>query len=183
MKKPDTKMPSVKISDKLSGFLKPKPVFNKPLDTQRQHHLSRVLYALLLSLFIGISIAVIGLKALTLSFIEDNRDTGFSFETGEPEPAILAALPKNLYTAPAKLALIAAVLSIFIGLGHLVYLIIDWKTGRRVRISPLHILPHNYLISSVLIVPRLKPTLSAATQCSFTLHNSSSFSSALSPSS
>jgi hypothetical protein len=146
MKKPEMKMPSVKISEKLSGFLKPKPVFNKPLDTERQHHISRVLYAVLLLLFIGLSTAVIGLKALTLSFIEDNRDTGFSFETGEPEPTILAALPKKLYTAPAKLALIAAVLSISIGLGHLVYLVIDWKTGRRVRSSPLYIPAHNCLV-------------------------------------
>jgi len=150
MKKPDIKMPSFKISEKLSSFLKPKPVFtkvfNKPLDTEHQHHISRVLYAVLLSLFIGLSIAVIGLKALTLSFIEDNGDTGFSFETGEPEPTTLAALPKKLYTAPAKLALIAGVLSVFVGLGHLVYLVIDWKTGRRVRSSPFHILLQNYFI-------------------------------------
>jgi hypothetical protein len=133
----------IKIPEKLSGLMKPKPkpVFNKPLDTERQHHISRVLYAALLSLSIGLSAAVISLKAMTLSFIEDNRDTGFSFETGEPEPTILAALPRQLYTAPAKLALIAAVISVFVGLGHLVYLVIDWKAGRKVCTSPLRIRP------------------------------------------
>jgi hypothetical protein len=134
-------MPPIKISEKLSGLMKPKPVFNKPLDTERQHHISRVLYAALLSLSIGLSAAVISLKAMTLSFIEDNRDTGFSFETGEPEPTILAALPRQLYTAPAKLALIAAVISAFVGLGHLVYLVIDWKTGRKVCTPPFRIRP------------------------------------------
>ncbi|KAF2796470.1 hypothetical protein K505DRAFT_347916 [Melanomma pulvis-pyrius CBS 109.77] len=126
-------MPSVKLSEKLFTFLKPKPVFNQPVNTERQHHISRVLYLLLLSLFVGISVAVIGIKAMTLSFIEDNSDTGFVFDTGDSEPMILAALPRQLYTVPAKLTLVAAVLSIFVALGHMLYLIIDWKSGQRTQ--------------------------------------------------
>ncbi|KAF2709246.1 hypothetical protein K504DRAFT_467218 [Pleomassaria siparia CBS 279.74] len=133
MMKPQLKMPSIAISEKLTSILKPKPVFNKPLDTERQHHISRIFYAIFLSLFITLSVVVIGLKAITLTFIEDNRDTGFEFMTGESESILFAALPRQLYTAPAKLALIAAVISIFVGVGHMGFLVADWKTGKRTQ--------------------------------------------------
>lgn len=99
--------------------------------------MSRILYIIFLPLLILISIPVITLKAKTYGFIEDNRDQGFMFETTERDgeagiTVVMAALPRLLYHAPAKLALVAAVLSIFLGATHLGFVAIDWKTGKRV---------------------------------------------------
>src|SRR5687767_13375726 len=97
MKKPDFKMPSVTLSS-VTGILKPKPVFNRPVATERKYELSRLLYTVLLSKLVLLSTAVIVLKAMTLNFIEDNINTAFSFDTGngDPTPTALAALPTRL---------------------------------------------------------------------------------------
>ncbi|KAF1976052.1 hypothetical protein BU23DRAFT_578853 [Bimuria novae-zelandiae CBS 107.79] len=132
MKKPEFKIPSVlgKISAK---FVK-KPVFNQPVDTERRYHVTRILFAVLLSLLIATATAVIGLRAITINFIEDNRDTGFEYKAENPnDSVIVAALPRTLYTAPAKLALIAGGISIFVGASHLAFVIMDWKVGKKTQ--------------------------------------------------
>jgi hypothetical protein len=96
------------------------------------------LYSVFLSLLLIIAIPVITLKALTYSFIEDNRRTGFTFQTtrkdGESGDAIImAALPRMLYAIPAKLAIIAATLSICLAAAHIGLVVTDWKMGKRVR--------------------------------------------------
>jgi hypothetical protein len=83
------------------------------------------------------------LKAVTYSFIEDNRMMGFDFDTteedGEPgETIVMAALPKMLYPVPAKLALVAAAISIFLSVAHLGFVGTDWKSGKRVRAALHH---------------------------------------------
>lgn len=103
--------------------------------------MSRMLFAVTLSFLVAIAIPMVTLKALTYSFIEENRDTGFMFQTTEEDgstgtPIILAALPRMLHHAPAKLALVAAVLCIFAGVSHLGFVIVDWKDGKRVRNTP-----------------------------------------------
>jgi hypothetical protein len=131
MKRPEFKIPAVlgKVSAK---FVK-KPVFNKPVHTEKRYHVTRILYTILLSLLIMIATSIIGLNAMTVNFIEDNRDTGFEFGTEDPNDAvILAALPKMLYTAPAKLALVAGAISILVGATHLAFVITDWKAGKKV---------------------------------------------------
>ncbi|KAH8730320.1 hypothetical protein GQ44DRAFT_701166 [Phaeosphaeriaceae sp. PMI808] len=75
---------------------------------------------------------------MTYNFIEENHDRGFVFETTEPdgEPGIsviMAALPKMLHQAPAKLALVASVISVCLGLAHLGLVAIDWKSGNRTQ--------------------------------------------------
>jgi hypothetical protein len=80
--------------------------------------------------------AIIGVKAMTVMFIEENTDKGFDFDTGDPEPTVLAALPRMLYTAPAKLAIVAAVIALCVGIVHGVFVVIDWKDGKRVRHTP-----------------------------------------------
>ncbi|KAK7190946.1 hypothetical protein DPSP01_009155 [Paraphaeosphaeria sporulosa] len=132
MKKPELKMPSVlgKVSAK---FVK-KPMFNQPVHTEKRYHVTRMVYAVLLSLLVLIAASTIGLNAVTVNFIEDNRDTGFEFETEDPNDAvILAALPRMLYTAPAKLALVAGAISIFVGATHLAFVITDWKVGKKTQ--------------------------------------------------
>lgn len=116
------------------------PVFNQPLNTSScpHHRIARLLYSVFLSLLLIIAIPVITLKALTYSFIEDNRRTGFTFQTtrkdGEPGDAIImAALPRMLYAIPAKLAIIAATLSICLAAAHIGLVVTDWKMGKRVR--------------------------------------------------
>lgn len=79
---------------------------------------------------------------MTYSFIEDNRSMGFVFETTEKDgeqgvSVVMAALPRMLYHAPAKLALVAAVISTFLGAAHLGFVGVDWKAGKRVSPSPL----------------------------------------------
>lgn len=164
MKKPEFKMPSVKLPEKLSSILKSKsqPVFNRPVCTERQYRVSRAIYITLLTLMVGVSMAVIGLKAMTLVFIEDNNDTGFMFETGDPEPTLLAALPRQLYTAPAKLALVAAVMSLCIGVVHSAFVILDWKDGKKVRFWPPSC---GVRRGRSLTVPRHNRTPSGATPC------------------
>lgn len=116
------------------------PVFNQPLNTSScpHHRIARLLYSIFLSLLLIIAIPVITLKALTYSFIEDNRMMGFTFQTtrksGEPgEAIIMAALPRMLYAVPAKLAIIAATVSICLAAAHLGFVGTDWNMGKRVH--------------------------------------------------
>jgi hypothetical protein len=140
MTKVDFKLPSiaVKVTSIFQSPKKDAPMFNKPLASGCPHHrISRTLYAIALSLLVATAIPVVTLKALTYSFIEENRDTGFVFETTEAEggpgmSVVMAALPRQLHHVPAKLALVAAVLSIFSGLAHLGFVVVDWKNGNRV---------------------------------------------------
>lgn len=142
MRKVEFSLPS--IAGKATSLFHPhkdSPMFNRPIDSASPHHrLSRILYAISLTLLILISIPVITLKAMTYSFIEDNRKSGFMFETTEmdgdqPVAVVMAALPRMLYHAPAKLALVAAVISIFLSAAHLALVIVDWKLGKRVCTS------------------------------------------------
>ncbi|KAF2018250.1 hypothetical protein BU24DRAFT_440884 [Aaosphaeria arxii CBS 175.79] len=124
-----------KLAEKLPSFLRPKPVFNQRVDTEKRYHISRALYITFLVALVILSTGVIGLKAMTLNFIEDNENTGFVFETedADVDSTILAALPRMLYTAPAKLAVVAAAISIFVGSGHAVFVVMDWKEGKRTQ--------------------------------------------------
>ncbi|KAH7125714.1 hypothetical protein B0J11DRAFT_312480 [Dendryphion nanum] len=131
MKVPEIKMPTV--ASKLTGIFKPKPVFNQPVNTEKRYHISRTLYLTGLVLLLGLSTATVILKAITINFIEDNRNTGFIFETGDEEPTVLAALPRNLHRAPPKLALVAGAVSLFVAIGHLIFVAIDWKKGKRTQ--------------------------------------------------
>ncbi|KAL5413865.1 hypothetical protein PMIN03_003545 [Paraphaeosphaeria minitans] len=129
------KIPSV-LRNVSARFAK-KPMFNQPVHTEKRHHVTRIIYALLLSLLVIIAASIIGLNIVTVNFTEDNRDTGFEFETDNPnEAVILAALPRMLYTAPAKLALIAGVISVFVGATHLAFVFTDWKLGKKVGSHP-----------------------------------------------
>lgn len=97
-----------------------------------------MLYAVFLPLLIMLSVPVVVLKSMTYSFIEDNRDTGFMFDTTEwdgetGQTLVLAALPKMLYHAPAKLSLVAAVLSICLGTAHLGFVGVDWRKPKQAR--------------------------------------------------
>ncbi|KAF9738567.1 hypothetical protein PMIN02_005887 [Paraphaeosphaeria minitans] len=126
------KIPSV-LRNVSARFAK-KPMFNQPVHTEKRHHVTRIIYALLLSLLVIIAASIIGLNVVTVNFTEDNRDTGFEFETDNPnEAVILAALPRMLYTAPAKLALIAGVISVFVGATHLAFVFTDWKLGKKTQ--------------------------------------------------
>jgi hypothetical protein len=146
MKKVDFKLPtvSVKVISLLKPHTKPAPVpmFNQPLPSGCPHHrMSRILFAIFLSLLIAIAIPVISLKAIAYSFLDTNEDTGFIFETteadGEPgTKVIMAALPRRLFLTPAKIALVAAVLSIFSAMAHLTFVVVDWKDGKRVCMTP-----------------------------------------------
>ncbi|KAG9190447.1 hypothetical protein G6011_08535 [Alternaria panax] len=116
------------------------PVFNQPLNTSScpHHRTARLLYSIVLSLLLAIAIPVITLKTLTYSFVEDNRITGFTFQTtrrnGEAgEAIIMAALPRMLYAIPAKLAIIAATVSICLAAAHLGFVGTDWKMGKRTQ--------------------------------------------------
>jgi hypothetical protein len=140
MKKVDFKLPPIadKVTSLFQAQKKPDPMFNRPLASGCPHHrMSRILNAVFLSFLILLSIPVITLKALTYSFIEENRDMGFVFETTEEGggpgiSVVLAALPRMLHQAPAKLALVAAVLSISLGIAHLGFVLVDWREGKRV---------------------------------------------------
>jgi uncharacterized membrane protein YfcA len=112
-------------------------VFNQPVKTEQRYHLARTIYTLSLATLIALAGAIIGLKAMTINFIEDNRESAFEFQTQDPEPVIMAALPRRLYTAPPKLAIIAGGISVFVGIGHLIFVMMDWKTGTKVRIFSL----------------------------------------------
>jgi len=118
--------------NKLTSLLKPKPVFNQPVATDRQYHIARAAYGFLLIILIGLAAATVGLKAMTINFMEDNRNTGFVFDTGEPETVVMAALPRQLYTAPAKIAMVAGTISIFVGVGHAAFVFMHWKEGKKV---------------------------------------------------
>ncbi|KAF1849629.1 uncharacterized protein K460DRAFT_298227 [Cucurbitaria berberidis CBS 394.84] len=141
MRKVEFSLPS--IAGKATSLFQPRkdasPMFNRPLDSACPHHrIARILYATFLTLLILISIPVVALKAMTYSFIEDNRMMGFMFETTERDgresiSVVMAALPRMLYHAPAKLALVAAVISIFLGAAHLGFVGVDWKNGKRTQ--------------------------------------------------
>ncbi|KAF2117961.1 hypothetical protein BDV96DRAFT_489251 [Lophiotrema nucula] len=122
-------MPSVK----LAGLFKREPVFNQQVDLNSRHHTARVLYAAFLASLLGVSVAVIALKALTIKFIFENRNTGFMFETNGPEPVVLAALPRMLYFAPAKIAIVAAAVSIMVVIGHGIFVVKDWHEGAKTQ--------------------------------------------------
>jgi hypothetical protein len=130
MMKSMVKMPAA--MNRIASIFKPKPVFNQPVATNRRYHIARALYGIFLVLLVVSAAATIGLKATTINFIEDNRNTGFVFDTGSPDAVIMAALPRQLYTAPAKIALVAGVLSIFIGVTHAAFVFMDWKEGKKV---------------------------------------------------
>ncbi|KAF1921859.1 hypothetical protein BDU57DRAFT_553887 [Ampelomyces quisqualis] len=141
MTKVEFKLPP--IADKVASIFAPHktpvPMFNQPLPSGCPHHrISRLLYAIFLSLLIAMAIPVVTLKASTYSFIEENRDMGFVFEITEDDgtgrtSVAMAALPRMLHHTPAKLALVAAVLSICFGLAHLGFVIVDWKDGKRTQ--------------------------------------------------
>lgn len=141
MKKAAFSIPS--IASKAASLFKLRKdastMFNQPFDNVCPHYrIARILYAVFLTLLILISIPVITLKAKTYSFIEENRNTGFVFETTEKDgeqgiSLIMAALPRVLYHAPAKLALITAVLSLFLGAAHLGFVGVDWRSGKRTQ--------------------------------------------------
>lgn len=91
-----------------------------------------------LTLLLLIAIPVVVLEALSYSFVEDNRSQGFIFETTERDGApgvevIMAALPRRLQEAPSKMALVAAVLSIFLCAAHLGFVGLDWNSGKRTQ--------------------------------------------------
>lgn len=156
MTKPSFKMP-VGLN-KITSLLRPKPVFNQPVATDRRYHIARAAYGIFLVLLVIFAAATIGLKATTINFTEDNRNTGFVFDTGEPETVIMAALPRQLYTAPAKIAMVAGVVSVFVGVGHAAFVFMDWKVGKKVR-SPAVLL----LERALTIKHRHKLTPSAVT--------------------
>lgn len=143
MKKVDFKMPS--MTDHVAALFQPRkkasPMFNRPMGNVCPHHrVSRVLHTVFLSLLVVISILVIALKAMTYNFIESNREKGFIFETTELDgdegvSITMAALPRMLFHTPAKLALIAAVISTFLGIAHLTCVAVDWRSGKRVHIG------------------------------------------------
>jgi hypothetical protein len=154
------KKPTVQISlglSKISSLLKPKPVFNQPVATERGYHIARAAYGVLLILLVIIAATTIGLKATTVNFMETNRNTGFFFDTGEPEPVIMAALPRQLYTAPAKIAMIAGCISVFVGIGHAAFVFMNWKDGKKVACTAIAV------FGCMLRERRPKPTPSAAT--------------------
>jgi hypothetical protein len=128
MKKFEFSFPS--MADKVTSLFHPhkdaSPLFNQPLNTNScpHHRISRLFYSIFLTTLLIIAIPDITLKAITYSFIEDYRMMGFAFETieqdGEPgEEIVMAALPKMLYSIPAKLVLIAAAICVFLGSAHL----------------------------------------------------------------
>lgn len=142
MRKVEFTLPS--IAGKATSLFQPRkdaspsPMFNRPLNSASPHHsIARILYAIFLTLLVLISIPLVTFKAMTYSFIEDNRSQGFMFEATERKgnesvSIVMAALPRMLYQAPAKFTLVAAVISIFLGVAHLGFICEDWKTGKRV---------------------------------------------------
>ncbi|KAI8934344.1 hypothetical protein NX059_009080 [Plenodomus lindquistii] len=116
------------------------PVFNKPVNTSAcpHHRLARRIYLVSLTILLLISVPVVVLEALSFNFVEDNRSTGFMFETTEKDGApgvkvVMAALPRRLQLAPSKMALVAAVFSIFLSVAHLGLVGSDWNTGKRTQ--------------------------------------------------
>jgi len=137
-KKPDVKIPSLKVSFKKPNldFFKPKPVFNRPVNLRRQRAADRVPQWLLIAVvssLVLLSAAVTGLKASTIHFIEENGSRGFMFTMRNGEQAVLAALPKDLYNGTAKMALVAAVISTFLAIGHLAFLVHAYLKNKRVN--------------------------------------------------
>ncbi|KAF2845731.1 hypothetical protein T440DRAFT_493157 [Plenodomus tracheiphilus IPT5] len=137
------------VTNKFSSLLHPRkdisttqisPVFNKPINTSAcpHHRLARILYLISLALLLLMAIPVVLLEALSYSFVEDNRSQGFMFETTERDGApgvevVMAALPRMLQQAPAKMALVAAVLTILLSTAHMGFVGFDWNHGKRTQ--------------------------------------------------
>lgn len=147
MEKVHNSVPS--MSARMKSFLlfrrEPPPIFNKPIDMNicPHHQTIRILYGVLLALLLSVATPIVVLRAMTTSFIEDFRMQGFVFETTEPDGGpgvqlIMAALPRRLYYVPAKISLVAAVVSILLCFAHLGFITSDWKTGKRVCCSIIH---------------------------------------------
>jgi hypothetical protein len=120
------------------------PIFNRPIGNACPHHrMARILYSISLTLLVLIAIPVITLKVMTYNFIEDNRDRGFLYETTSDDGAVvMAALPRILHQLPAKLALVATVIGVAVGVAHAGFVCGDWGSGKRVSsLSSLLILP------------------------------------------
>lgn len=87
------------------------------------------------------ALLAITLKGISYSFVEDNRMTGFVFETtldgNIGESLDMAALPQTIYTLPTKLAIIIAAISLSVAGAHMGLVIVDWKSGKRVCIRSL----------------------------------------------
>lgn len=135
-KKPDVKLPSLKLSLKKPSFdfLKPKPVFNRPVNFR--HKAGQVPQWLFIAFVISLvvfSAVVTGLKAATIHFVETNGSRGFLYTMRNGRQAVLAALPKDLYHGTAKMALITAVISMFTAMGHLTFLLGGLKKSDNVR--------------------------------------------------
>lgn len=130
-------------------------MFNRPLlvRTEREHRICRILHLTLLLLLVILSIALVSLKSMTVAFIAENAERGFTFDAGirkgvKTEPFVLAALPRNLYDAPAKLAIVAGVVAVAVGVTHGALLIWDARKSQQVRRPLLEIL-NNHLSSSI----------------------------------
>jgi hypothetical protein len=139
IKKPTFRMPALRLPNFLQLRHK-QYIFKQPLNPQHQYGLARAIYTILLSLMISLSIAIISLRAITLSFIEENLDMAFAFDLGDGDSVVLAALPEQLQTAPIKLTLIAGAIALLVGIAHAGFVAADWKKGKRV--SSLRILFH-----------------------------------------
>ncbi|KAF2261433.1 hypothetical protein CC78DRAFT_619396 [Lojkania enalia] len=137
MRRPEFKMPALpkmpSMKPRMTNLFKREPVFNRPVCTERRYRVARILYVVFLSSLVALSIAVVVLKAMTIAFIEENKGIGFMFETSSSGSTLLAALPRMLYVAPAKISIVAAVISIFIGTAHLAFVVRDWKDGKKTQ--------------------------------------------------
>jgi ABC-type phosphate transport system permease subunit len=128
-----------KVQSLVSSKQDDSPMFNQPLNTNScpHHRLARQLYSASLVVLFITAILVITLKAMTYSFVEDNRMTGFIFDTetdsNTNRDIIMAALPQMLHILPTKLAIIIAAISLSVATAHLGLVIADWKSGKRVR--------------------------------------------------
>ena len=144
MKKVEFKLPPLvaKVKSRVLSKQQGSPVFNQPLNTNScpHHRKARQLYGISLVTLFVMSLLAITLKGITYSFIEDNRMTGFVFDATTPdngdEKIDMAALPGVIYTLPTKLAIITAAISISVAVAHLGLVIVDWKSGKRVRKRP-----------------------------------------------
>lgn len=90
----------------------------------------RTLSISLLSLLLVVSATVIGLKATTLDFIDENQDRGFIFNAMDMSPEVLGALPKNHYHGPAKFAIVSGIISIFLSAMNIFFIFRSGKSGQ-----------------------------------------------------
>ncbi|KAF2204238.1 hypothetical protein GQ43DRAFT_365064 [Delitschia confertaspora ATCC 74209] len=121
LKLPTIKMPSLDV-------LKPKPVFNRPVNLRRRAgQVPKWLSITFLASQILVSTAVMGLKAATINFVRENGTRGFMFTLQNSRHTVLAALPKDLYSGTAKLALMAAISSTLFAVCHMVFVLRERK--------------------------------------------------------